>query len=193
MSKSTNKVGKLKLNDSFRKKLESSIGLKIETANGSKSKKAKEIINKSVNRLTRGSSEPFVPPPPPFLAKKKEQDNVSNIQHTHNPHNTNNPSNPHHPNNGQAYQPSGPVTINNNINYPQPVNNGATTSDLISVAQLFFDNKKEKKKITLSVSDEKEKVNKREERFFDKKISVKYLIIFFFTFTSGYWLGRISG
>ena len=183
MSKSTNKVGKLKLNDSFKKKLESSIGLKIETANGSKSKKAKDIINKSVNRL-KGSSEPFVPPPPPFLVKKKELDNVNNTNTLNNPNNTQDS------NNDQAYHPSGPVTVNNNIS----LNGGVTTSDLIGLTQLLFDNnKKEKKKITLSVSDQKEIVDKRGERFFDKKISVRYLIIFFFTFTSGYWLGRLSG
>lgn len=172
------KIGKLKLNDNFKKKLESSIGMKINSSNSS------SVPNKpkKTNKFTINNDKtPFIPPLPPIFKKleptitpkisnnEKQQDIIK-----------------------KEYIPNDKgIVINNNITYPLPIINNneipVSNNNLITIAKLFFENNSYKQK-----KINKKNNKKNNDNFFNKKISMRDLIFFIFTFTTGYWFGRLS-
>lgn len=168
------KIGKLKLNDSFKKKLESSIGMKITSSNSNsipnKPKKTKKF---TINN----DQTPFIPPLPPIL-KQLEPITIPEISNNEKKDIIK-----------KEYIPSNDkgIVINNNITYPSPIINNneipVSNNNLITIAKLFFENNRDRGK----------KINKKNnDNFFNKKVSMRDLIFFIFTFTTGYWFGRLS-
>ena len=172
------KVGKLKLNDSFKKKLESSIGMKINSSNSNSiPNKPKKTLKFKINN----DQTPFIPPLPPIL-KKSDPINTPKIQD--NEKQLNIIKKEYIPSNDKG------IVINNNITYPSPIINNneipISNNNLITIAKLFFENK-------INKQNNQKKINKNKNNdFFNKKISMRDLLFFIFTFTTGYWFGRLS-
>jgi hypothetical protein len=171
------KVGKLKLNDSFKKKLESSIGMKINSSNSS------SIPNKPKKKFTiNNDPTPFIPPLPPIL----KQLSPITMPEIYNNEEQNIVKKEYIPSNDKG------IVINNNITYPLPIINNneiPVSNNLIAIAKLFFENNKNNK----GNKYKGEKINKKNnDNFFSKKISIRDLICFILTFTTGYWFGRLS-
>ena len=181
------KVGKLKLNDSFKKKLESSIGMKINSSNSS------SIPNKPKKKFTiNNDPTPFIPPLPPLppIPPILKQLSPITMPEIYNNEEQNIVKKEYIPSNDKG------IVINNNITYPSPIINNneiPVSNNLIAIAKLFFENNKNNNKNNKGNKYKWEKLNKiNNDNFFSKKISIRDLICFILTFTTGYWFGRLS-
>jgi len=164
---SSKKVGKLKLTNDFKKKLESSLG-HLAVASGSKPQK-----------------ESKMPPPPPpqpkaksiiERAKKRLVIGEDLEQVKHEPPKSNNTHEETTPQQITSSTPAS-IVINNNINYPyiqqhQHPQQSIPETYNKQLPQIKLDNKG----LIMTI--------------LNKKISVKHLAMIFFTFFSGYMLGK---
>ena len=162
---STKKVGKLKLTNDFKKKLESSLGHLTVVAGGKPSPKppppprakAKSIIDKAKKRLIIGEDlEPIKNDPP-----KPNQEQTSIVKHSATPQQiTSTPAAP------------ASIVINNNISYPQPIPETYNYPPPKQPHQINLDNKG----FIMNI--------------LNKQISVKHLAVILLTLFSGYMWGR---
>ena len=185
------KVGKLKLNDTFKRKLESSIGGKISMSSSSTSTQKSSSKPKLKFPSLPQDNTPFIPPLPPNLIKKKnneinqeksivplsvsrnvplpENSNISLIKERKNP-----------------LTESGGIVINNNITYPNISNEKTDFNNFFKENYDFI------LKLVSQNQISKEKRIKKRRNILKQKISIQKLIYFFITFASGYFLGKIT-
>lgn len=179
------KVGKLKLNDTFKRKLESSIGGKISMSSSSTSTQKNSSKPKLKFPSLPQDNTPFIPPLPPNLIKKKEKETnreksivpLSDSRNVILPKERNIP-----------LSETGGIVINNNINYPnisnvKPDFNNFFKENYDFILKLVSQNQNSK---------EKRIIKKKTRNLLERKISVQKLLYFFITFASGYFLGKIT-
>lgn len=185
--KKKKKIGKLKLNDTFKKKLESSIGGKISMSSSSTSVQKSSRKPKLKLPSLPLDNTPFIPPLPPNLIKKKEKENekcteiISKIDNQEN-------TLPILEKRNVTLPESKGIVINNNINYPninnvQPDFNSFFRENYNFILKLVSKN---------GIKEEKKKIIKKRRNILKQKISIQKLIYFFITFASGYFLGKIT-
>ena len=185
------KVGKLKLNDTFKRKLESSIGGKISMSSSSTSTQKSSSKPKLKFPSLPQDNTPFIPPLPPNLIKKK--DNEINQEKSIVPLLKNSNITLPEKNNVTLIKErktplteTGGIVINNNITYPninnvKPDFNNFFKENYDFILKLVSQNQ---------ISKEKRIIKKR--NILKHKISIQKLIYFFITFASGYFLGKIT-
>jgi hypothetical protein len=179
------KVGKLKLNDTFKRKLESSIGGKISMSSSSTSTQKTSSKPKLKFPSLPQDNTPFIPPLPPNLIKKKEKETnrengivpLSDSRNVILPKERNIP-----------LSETGGIVINNNITYPnisnvKPDFNNFFKENYDFILKLVSQNENREKK---------KKIIKKRRNILKQKISMQKLIYFFITFASGYFLGKIT-
>lgn len=184
--KKKKKVGKLKLNDTFKKKLESSIGGKISMSSSSTS------VQKSRNKPKLKfpslplDNTPFIPPLPPNLIKKKEKENekcteiISKIDNQEN-------TLPILEKRNVTFPESKGIVINNNITYPNISNVKPDFNNFFRENYNFI-----LKLVSKNGIKEEKRIKRRKRNILKQKIGIQKLIYFFITFASGYFLGKIT-
>lgn len=184
--KKKKKVGKLKLNDIFKKKLESSIGGKISMSSSSTS------VQKSRNKPKLKfpslplDNTPFIPPLPPNLIKKKEKENekcteiISKIDNQEN-------TLPILEKRNVTFPESKGIVINNNITYPNISNVKPDFNNFFKENYNFI-----LKLVSQNCIKEEKRIKRRKRNILKQKIGIQKLIYFFITFASGYFLGKIT-
>ena len=183
------KVGKLKLNDTFKRKLESSIGGKISMSSSSTSTQKSSSKPKLKFSSLPQDNTPFIPPLPPNLIKKKEKETNREKSIIPLPC-TNNSTLPENIMAKERKSPlsKGGIVINNNITYPnisnvKPDFNNFFKENYDFILKLVSQNQNSK---------EKRIIKKKTRNLLERKISVQKLLYFFITFASGYFLGKIT-
>jgi len=178
------KVGKLKLNDTFKKKLESSIGGKISMSSSSNSIKKSSSKPKLKFPSLPQDNTPFIPPLPPNLIKKKEEEfnqekSIVPVIEKRNSLSLDTRNIPLSDTRG--------IVINNNITYPN-------ISNVKPDFNIFFRENYDfiLKLVGKNEIREKRKIIKKRRNILKKKISMQKLIYFIITFASGYFLGKIT-
>ena len=183
------KVGKLKLNDTFKRKLESSIGGKISMSSSSTSTQKSSSKPKLKFPSLPQDNTPFIPPLPPNLIKKKEKETNREKSIIPLPC-TNNSTLSENIMAKERKSPlsEGGIVINNNITYPnisnvKPDFNNFFKENYDFILKLVSQNENREKK---------KKIIKKRRNILKQKISIQKLIYFFITFASGYFLGKIT-
>ena len=190
-AKKKTKVGKLKLNGDFLKKLESSIGCKAVSSSSNSSSTTK--TNKTSTIIT--DTTPFIPPLPPNLIKKKiEKEPLQQEKNTMQQNKEENNITKNFENENNKTQPSS-IVINNNISYPIHENklNQNPSNFLNDNYNNFFNNnynfilqllKEQYNSMSLT------KQENNETNFLKQRIELKTLLVYILAFTSGYLFGR---
>lgn len=186
------KVGKLKLNDTFKRKLESSIGGKISMSSSSTSTQKNSSKPKLKFPSLPQDNTPFIPPLPPNLIKKK--DSVLNQEKSIVPLLcTNNNTLPENSNitlpkeRKNHLTETGGIVINNNITYPNISNVKPDFNNFFKENYNFI-----LKLVSQNENREKKRIIKKTRNILERKISIHKLLYFFITFASGYFLGKIT-
>lgn len=182
--KKKKKVGKLKLNDTFKRKLESSIGGKISMSSSSTSVQKSSSKPKLKFPSLPQDNTPFIPPLPPNLIKKKDKE--TNQEKRIVPVIEKRNSSSLDTRNIPLSDARG-IVINNNITYPNISNVKPDFNNFFRENYDFI-----LKLVSKNENIEKKRIIKKRRNILERKISMRKLIYFFITFASGYFLGKIT-
>jgi hypothetical protein len=187
--KNKSKVGKLKLNGDFLKKLESSIGCKAVSSSSSNHSSSTVKKKPNNNLISNNDTTPFIPPLPPNLIKRKkiEKDEIPKQEEQSNRITEQTSTlTPHS------------IVINNNIHNTQPnkeQDNLNNSNFLNQNFNLILELLKEKYKSLSPRSDKHNEPNQqnkiKKKSFLNKQIKFKTIFYYLLTFTSGYFIGRL--